>query len=256
MGNDRAVSRTIVFFHAHPDDEALLTSGTMARANAEGNRVVLVTATAGEAGLADDSLTGALGSRRIHELEESARILGVQRLEVLDYPDSGLDGLGSGVARPFCATPVTEVARRVADIVREEQAVALVGYDASGGYGHPDHRHVHRCARAAAELANGVTLYEATAPRWPFAAGIKIAGAVATFPPDFDPTQFEQAFTPSADITHRVDVRDYADFKRASLRAHASQNTGADVRTLGALLRLPRPVFRTVLGTEYYRQVT
>ncbi|MFM7062077.1 MAG: PIG-L deacetylase family protein, partial [Actinomycetes bacterium] len=44
--------RTLVFVHAHPDDEALLTAGTMARAAAEGNRVVLVVATDGAAGLA------------------------------------------------------------------------------------------------------------------------------------------------------------------------------------------------------------
>jgi LmbE family N-acetylglucosaminyl deacetylase len=45
--------RTAVFFHAHPDDEALLTAGTMAMLAAEGHRVVLVVATAGERGLAE-----------------------------------------------------------------------------------------------------------------------------------------------------------------------------------------------------------
>ncbi|MEO7061960.1 MAG: PIG-L family deacetylase, partial [Lapillicoccus sp.] len=29
---------TLLAFHAHPDDEALLTSGTLARAAAEGHR--------------------------------------------------------------------------------------------------------------------------------------------------------------------------------------------------------------------------
>ncbi|MDQ1626151.1 MAG: hypothetical protein QOJ49_1649, partial [Actinomycetota bacterium] len=47
-----APAYTVVSFHAHPDDEALLTSGSLARAAAEGHRVVLVVATAGEAGLA------------------------------------------------------------------------------------------------------------------------------------------------------------------------------------------------------------
>ncbi len=250
------MTRTIVFFHAHPDDEALLTAGTMARANAEGVRVVLVTATAGEAGLADQGLADGLGSVRTRELAESARILGVQRLEVLGYPDSGLDGLGSGGPdRVFCQVPVAAVADRLADIVAAEKAVSLIGYDASGGYGHPDHRHVHRCAVAASQRLPGVTLFEATAPRWPFALGVRMADTLTTLPPDFDPIQFEQAFTPSGQITHRIDVRDYADFKRAALHAHASQATGADVRTLSALLKLPRPVFRTLLGTEYYRRV-
>lgn len=38
---------TIVAFHAHPDDEALLTGGTLARAAADGHRVVVVVATDG-----------------------------------------------------------------------------------------------------------------------------------------------------------------------------------------------------------------
>ncbi|HEY0694645.1 MAG TPA: PIG-L family deacetylase, partial [Kribbella sp.] len=43
---------TLVSFHAHPDDEVLLTGGTLARAAAEGHRVVLAVATDGEAGAA------------------------------------------------------------------------------------------------------------------------------------------------------------------------------------------------------------
>lgn len=244
-----------MFLHAHPDDEALLTAGTMARAAADGCRVVLVTATAGEAGLADAALTRGLGTLRTAELERSARVLGVQRLVLLGYPDSGLDGAGSaGGNPPFCAVPAAEVADQVAGIVAEEAAGVLVSYDASGGYGHPDHRHVHAVGRLIAAQVPRLRLFEATAPRWPFVLGVRAAGAVGALPADFDPTPFEQAFTPSADITHRVDVRDYADFKRAALRAHASQATGGDFRTLEALLRLPRPLFRVVLGTEYYRE--
>ena len=36
---------TLVAFHAHPDDEVILTGGTLAGAVAAGHRVVLVTAT-------------------------------------------------------------------------------------------------------------------------------------------------------------------------------------------------------------------
>ena len=41
---------TIVFLHAHPDDEASQTAGAMARAVAEGHRVVTVFATNGDHG--------------------------------------------------------------------------------------------------------------------------------------------------------------------------------------------------------------
>src|SRR6478672_10515328 len=57
------VPHTVIFFHAHPDDEALLTSGTMAKLALQGHRVVLVVATAGEAGLssAEFNADGRLG---------------------------------------------------------------------------------------------------------------------------------------------------------------------------------------------------
>jgi LmbE family N-acetylglucosaminyl deacetylase len=72
---------TVVAFHAHPDDEALLTGGTLARAAAEGHRVVVVMAT-----------TPARVDRaelRRRELEESAATLGVARVVHLGYADSG-----------------------------------------------------------------------------------------------------------------------------------------------------------------------
>ena len=54
---------TLVVFHAHPDDEALLTGGTMAKAAAAGHRVVTVFATDGGAGLAASSGSAAENRR-------------------------------------------------------------------------------------------------------------------------------------------------------------------------------------------------
>jgi LmbE family N-acetylglucosaminyl deacetylase len=82
---------------------------------------------------------------------------------------------------------------------------------------------------------------------------IKAVGLVYRFPPEFDPTTFERAFSASADITHRVDVRRYIDAKRASMAAHASQATAdSGDRTLAAFLRIPKPLYREVFGTEYF----
>jgi len=68
---------------------------------------------------------------------------------------------------------------------------------------------------------------------------------------------WQHAFTPRSEITYRVDVRPFIAAKRASLQAHASQAAADDgPRTLSALLKLPKPLFRRVLGREWYRQVT
>ena len=86
--------QTIVFVHAHPDDEASQTSGAMARAAAEGSRVVLVIATGGEHGESPEDLAPGetLKDRRRAEAEQSAAALGVARLAWLGYVDSGMTG--------------------------------------------------------------------------------------------------------------------------------------------------------------------
>ena len=49
---------TVTFFHAHPDDEAIATGGTMIGLADAGHRVVLVTATRGELGETPEGLLG------------------------------------------------------------------------------------------------------------------------------------------------------------------------------------------------------
>src|ERR1041385_2275736 len=87
---------TLLLVHAHPDDEASSTGGVMMKAKAEGHRVVLVTATRGEVGeiynMDEASSRPRLGEIREHELENAARILGVNRGEFLGYRDSGMAG--------------------------------------------------------------------------------------------------------------------------------------------------------------------
>ena len=250
-------AKTLVFVHAHPDDEALLTAGTMARAAAEGQRVVLVVATDGAAGLASAQMSVDLAARRAAELEESCRVLGVHRLVSLGYADSGLNGDATqrdGGPAPLCTVPVSESASPLAAVLQEEDADVLVTYDPNGGYGHPDHVRVHELGVRAAALAGTPRVFEATVPRDLIVRGIRLASKVYRFPPEFDPTSFERAFTASADITHRVDVRRFIDAKRDSMRAHASQATADDGdRTLAAFLRMPTPLYRRVFGTEYYR---
>ncbi len=247
--------RTLVFVHAHPDDEALLTAGTMARAAAEGNRVVLIVATDGSAGLASAEFAGDLAARRMAEVAESAAALDVARVVPLGYADSGLHG---EIAAGFAHAGRFTVGKAIAAVCDEEDADILVGYDPSGGYGHPDHLQVHRSVRAASVLcARPPRLFEATLPREPIARAAHLAASLRVTPSDFSAKEFDSAWTPRADITHRVDVRAYLPAKRAALRAHASQaSADGTVRTLAVLTRLPSPVQSILLGTEYYVSVS
>ncbi|GGL30661.1 PIG-L deacetylase family protein [Planomonospora parontospora] len=245
--------RTAVFFHAHPDDEALLTAGTMAMLAAEGHRVVLVVATSGERGQADLAPGEALGEARMAELYKSAAALGCARVVNLGYGDSGL-APGGGIAedRPpnaFIDADGEEAARRLAAILTEEGADLLTTYDPAGGYGHPDHVQVHRVGGRAAQIAGTPIVLEATVNRDPLLRGLKLA---RRFYPQLDVRAFERAYSRGEEITHRVNVRRFARQKRASMAAHATQATGADTRTLGVMLKVPGPLYRLVFGTEWY----
>src|ERR1700712_5718549 len=103
-GSSSAARHTLVAFHAHPDDESLFTGGTLARASAQGHRVILVTATSGELGLAAEGATE-LGEVRRRELQEAADLLGVARLVLLGYGDSGMDEAVPAPPGSLCAVP-------------------------------------------------------------------------------------------------------------------------------------------------------
>lgn len=248
---------TAVFVHAHPDDEALLTSGTMADLVLRGHRVVLVVCTDGAEGLAAEVRRGRdLAAVRRSELEASARALGVTDMHWLGYGDSGLNA--EIVPQPDAPTPLvyaprSEVVTALAAILREVSADVVVGYDPNGGYGHPDHIAVHEIVYEAAAEAGTPRILEATMPRDALAKWTRRFAGLKVLFRDFDPTMFDDAFTPSHQITHRIDVRDLIDVKRDSLRAHASQSRGGSTpRTVALLLRLPKAVYRRWFGYEYF----
>lgn len=246
---------TIVSLHAHPDDEALLTAGWLAERAAAGDRVVLVFATDGAAGLASPGYRPALPQVRRAEAAASAAVIGAVRLVWLGYADSGLAGRPADGVRHFAEVPVDEAARAVAEILDEEAADVLTGYDARGGYGHADHVRVHRVARRAQALAaSRPRLLEATVDRTWLVRLLRIVRPVApllrgvTLPGD-------EIFTARSEVSLTVDVRPHLAAKRAALAAHASQRTGG-LRTVSVLLALPGPIARRVLGSEWFVEVT
>lgn len=249
-------SRTVVFFHAHPDDETLLTGGTMARLSAEGHRVVLVTATAGESGLAASSLTAgtALGELRRYELERAATALGCAQVTMLGYADSGM----TGDPRPdlinrFIDADPAEAAQRVAGILEQVRADVVTIYDPAGGYGHPDHVAVHDVGLRAALLARTSLVLEATVDRRALQRALRIVRLIRRSDPDLRPERFATRYADPTRLTHRTNVRRFLDRKRAAMQAHASQATADNAdRSLAWFLRLPPPVFARVFGHEWY----
>lgn len=252
---------TLVCFHAHPDDEAIATAGTMAKAVADGHRVVLVCATRGECGeVADGFLRDGetLGERRTEEVIAAARILGLHRGEFLGYRDSGMVGTETN-DDPTCfhRADLEEAAERLATILREEDADVLTVYDERGGYGHPDHIKVHQVGIRAAELAGTPRVFESTIDQDAIRALVKAGQAAAAadpalaadFPDDMPDVDEMQLGMPGHLITTRIDVSAHLEQKRAAMAAHASQ-----ISETSFFLKLPADFFARSFGTEWYIQ--
>ena len=244
---------TVTFFHAHPDDEAIATGGTMASLADEGHRVVLVTATRGELGEVPDGFLRpgeSLGERRSVELAEASAVLGVARQHLLGYHDSGMEGEESNARDDVFATADRdEAAGRLAAVLVEEDSDVLVVYDEHGGYGHPDHVRVHDVGMAAAERAGTPVVYLTTMDRDVMAELRRRAVESG----DGSDDEFEGADTmgePATRITTELDVSPWLAAKRAAMAAHASQ-----ISEESFFLSLPDDLFAEVWGREWYIRV-
>ena len=244
---------TLVSFHAHPDDETILTAGTLALAADAGHRVVLVFATRGDLGEVVEGVLAAseaLADRRADEARRAAEILGVARVEFLGYGDSGMvDTPTNDEAGSFWTADVEEAAMRLAAILEEEHAEVVTAYDERGGYGHPDHIQVHRVGLRAAELAHTPRVYAATVSRQRFQAFTREQAADAAD----DSVAPDGAFDVGVDeslITTVVDVSSVLDRKRASMAAHASQIAEDSV-----FLALRDDQFLGIFGTEWFIRI-
>ena len=234
---------TIVSFHAHPDDEAIASGGTLARAAAAGHRVVLVFATRGELG---EPVPGVLepgeqlAMRRSAECYTSAAALGAKRVEFLGFTDSGMMGEPSNEA-PFCfwQADVEYAARTLAVLLDQEEPDVLTIYDDNGVYGHPDHIQVHRVGKRAGELSAVPVVAQGTVNRDWMQRGFRESGREGDIPPNMG--------KPESEITHRVEAVDFVGQKRESMRAHASQMAPDHF-----LLALPDAMFALGMGTEFY----
>jgi N-acetyl-1-D-myo-inositol-2-amino-2-deoxy-alpha-D-glucopyranoside deacetylase len=159
--------RSILFVHAHPDDETVGTGATLAHYAARPDvRLTVVTCTLGEEGevrlphLAGLAAAEAdqLGGYRYWEYRRATAALGVDDTHFLGgvgrYRDSGMMGLPSNDhPRAFWGADVDTAAADLVALVRDRAPDVLVTYDPDGFYGHPDHIQAHRVAMRAAELA-------------------------------------------------------------------------------------------------------
>ena len=142
---------TIMGIWAHPDDETFLSGGIMATAIANGQTVVCVTATKGEAGKYDHSRwpDGNLGSIRAAELNKALRKLGIKHHYYLDCQDGCC-----------CDAPRPAVITRLCHLMDKYEPDTILTFGPDGWSGHPDHCQVSSWVKeAVSTLENKPKIY-------------------------------------------------------------------------------------------------
>jgi N-acetyl-1-D-myo-inositol-2-amino-2-deoxy-alpha-D-glucopyranoside deacetylase len=254
-----ATSRTLLAVHAHPDDETITTGGTLARYSAEGVRTVVVTCTSGDLGsVFDPTLVGQdVGALRDGELDSAAAMLGVSQVVRFGYADSGMPGAPENQRQgAFAAADLREAADRLVEILDRERPQVMLGYDATGGYGHPDHIKAHQVAVAAFEAAGAARPAKLYFVRFPltwsreFVRALREAGidAPGSAPAGADAgPQVAEIGVADELVTTAIDVREHLAAKLAALACHRSQ-LAAD----HFLRRMPLTIAQRLWAYEYF----
>jgi LmbE family N-acetylglucosaminyl deacetylase len=223
---------------AHPDDETFGCGSLLLRAAAEGWQTTVVCATRGEAG---EPAPGCdlgdlpLGDHRVAELHEAAGLLGVHRLVLLDFADSGMDG-ETGPETLAGASP-TEVVAAVGEVAWQTDPDLVVSLD--GGDGHRDHAQVRDAALAvAADL--GVPAYLQALPR---SLMLRWAQHMARVRPEMTHLRHADLGTPDEQVAVVLDTSAHLDARERAIAAHRSQTSPFD--------GLPDDLRRDFLTREY-----
>jgi LmbE family N-acetylglucosaminyl deacetylase len=131
----QAAQLRIICFGAHPDDCEIQAGGTAALWAAQGHKVKFVSVTNGDIGHWREA-GGPLANRRLAEVREAARILGIE-VEVFDIHDGEL-------------LPDLESRKKVTRAIREWKADLVIG-PRPNDY-HPDHRYTGILVQDAAYM--------------------------------------------------------------------------------------------------------
>jgi len=212
---------------AHPDDETFGCGSLLAHAADRGVDTTVACATRGEAGSPtpgrglDDADMAVV---REAELRTAADFLGVGRVELFGWTDSGMDGDPPGDS--LVAAPIDDVADRVAALIDDVRPTVVVTLDASDG--HRDHAHIRDATMLAVERADWqvAEVYLHCLPqelmrRW--------VDALNEQQPDSEHLGLGDLGTPADRITTVIDTTDVLDRREAAMALHRSQTSPYEV---------------------------
>ena len=205
---------------AHPDDETFGCGSLLLEAASRGWVTTVVCATRGEAGepAPGTELDGRpLGTVREEELRVAADLLGVSRLVLLDYTDSGMDGpLPPG---SLCAADPVAVIDAVAAVAAEVDPDVMISLDAADG--HRDHARMRDAATAVA-LDRDVPAYLQALPR---SLMTRWAAHMAEIRPEMAHLAYAELGTPDELIAVVLDTSTHLAVREQAIAVHRTQTS-------------------------------
>ncbi|MGC0362956.1 N-acetyl-1-D-myo-inositol-2-amino-2-deoxy-alpha-D-glucopyranoside deacetylase [Rhodococcus sp. 27YEA15] len=267
-----SATKRLLLVHAHPDDEAITTGGTIAKYAAEGVQVTVLTCTLGEEGeVIGDRWAGLvasesdqLGGFRIGELTASLETLGAEPARFLGgagrYRDSGMVGTPSAAnPKAFVNADTDDAVRAIADVIRELRPQVVITYDPEGGYGHPDHIQAYQLTTTAVAAAADPDWSAPGLPwrtsklYWTVTEHRSLDDGLASIGEYPDSWRLpEPGELPSVDdslVTTAIDVGAVMAVKIKALQAHATQLT---IAPSGTEYALSNNVVQPILAVEHY----
>lgn len=204
------MTRTILLSYAHPDDESFTVAGILRKYADLGARIVLVSATSGQAGSNGDPPVcprEELGAVREGELREAARVLGVAEVHVLGYQDKHL-----------AQAPPEEIRARLVEMLRRYRPQVVLSFDPNGINAHPDHVAISRFTSDAIPAAADARWLPELGPPHEVAR-LLWSPPVRVYNLGSHP---DPASLPGVDFL--FDIRPWSEAKAAALRAHRTQH--------------------------------
>ncbi len=205
---------------AHPDDETFGCGSLLLHAADAGAVTAVCSATRGDAGEWPEDLTlptGGIAEQREHELREAAVALGVGRVDVLDFVDSGMTG------DPGPTTLVGAEESRVADAVRRAVTAfapdLLVTLDASDG--HRDHARIRDVTVAVAHELEVPVYLHCLSRRLMRQWAERLAGR----DPGSDYLTLGELGTADEDVDVRIDTAAHLARRESAILLHRSQTS-------------------------------
>ncbi|MQG86231.1 MAG: hypothetical protein FI693_03260 [SAR202 cluster bacterium] len=254
---------------AHPDDEAFPVGGTLAMYSSLGASIALITTTSGQLGeIRQDGIAtkDTLGNVRSAELRESAQALGINRLNILTYKDSGMAGWDANKdPDAFINANPSIIRSQLVKEIRTFKPHVLLTFEPTGLYGHPDHIAISQQSTDAFHYSGEAT-YEPDPDQpiapWKVSKLIYCARPLGYRKEWYDkltahgiemPVPSDEQLThgtPANEIDFVQDVRAHLEQKIRSILCHKTQ-TGPNWPYRNA----PKNVIESILGYEHYIQV-